>query len=209
MYLVLFIVFVAVLLVVYLALKSAQQQNLIKPTDLSFLPSQFVVVDVETTGLDPHKHQIIEIGAIKVNRDSNNHVTFQALVKCNGKLPRKISEMTGITADMLEKDGGPLDTAIAEFLEFAGDLRLVAFNAPFDLAFLSKAASQIEKRIENPISDALDMARRAWPGRKSYRLVHLARDGGLSTDGMHRSLNDCRLTVTVYCAAAAKLRALE
>ena len=177
--------------------------------DLSVLPPQFVVVDVETTGLDSKKHQIIEIGAVKVNRDSDHHSTFQVLVKLNDKLPRKIAEMTGITTEMLEREGESLEVAIAEFLEFAGNLRLVAFNAPFDLAFLSRAAAQIEKRVENPVSDALDMARRAWPGRRSYRLADLSRDKGLVTKGNHRTLKDCQLTMTVYCAAASKLKSIH
>jgi DNA polymerase III epsilon subunit family exonuclease len=177
--------------------------------DLSVLPAQFVVVDVETTGLDSDKHQIIEIGAVKVNRDSDHHTTFQVLVKPNGKLPRKIAEMTGITTEMLEREGESLEVAIAGFLEFVGNLRLVAFNAPFDLAFLSRAAGQIEKRIENPVSDALDMARRAWPGRRSYRLVDLSRAGSLATKGNHRTLKDCQLTITVYCAAASKLKSVH
>jgi DNA polymerase III subunit epsilon len=177
--------------------------------DLSVLPPQFVVVDVETTGLDSKKHQIIEIGAVKVNRDSDHHTTFQVFVKLNDKLPRKIAEMTGITTEMLEREGESLEVAIAEFLEFAGNLRLVAFNAPFDLAFLSRAAAQIEKRVENPVSDALDMARRAWPGRRSYRLADLSRGGGLATKGNHRTLKDCQLTMTVYCAAASKLKSIH
>jgi DNA polymerase III epsilon subunit family exonuclease len=177
--------------------------------DLSVLPAQFVVVDVETTGLDSKKHQIIEIGAVKVNWDSDHHTTFQVLVKLNDKLPRNIAEMTGITAEMLEREGESLEVAIAAFLEFAGNLRLVAFNAPFDLAFLSRAAAQIEKRVENPVSDALDMARRAWPGRRSYRLADLSRGGGLATKGNHRTLKDCQLTMTVYCAAASKLKSIH
>lgn len=180
-----------------------------KTVDVSILPQQFVVLDVETTGLDPDKHKIIEIGAIKVNRDSIHHEAFQALVKIDGKLPKKITEITGITAGMLEKDGQPLESVIRDFLQFVGDLRLVAFNAPFDLAFLSAAASQFNLEINNPVSCALDMSRRAWPGLKSYKLESLIKIGGLSTQGNHRALKDCELTTTVYMGAAAKLRSVK
>jgi DNA polymerase-3 subunit epsilon len=73
-----------------------------KKIDLSILPEQFVVVDFETTGLDADKHEIIEIGAVRVNRDSNMHKTFSALIKPKNKVPKKIAEMTGITNEMLE-----------------------------------------------------------------------------------------------------------
>lgn len=208
MLILLVVFFVILVLVIYAAARSSYQPEL-KPANLSHLPPQFVIVDVETTGLSPEWHQIIEIGAIKVNRDSDNHTTFQTLVKCKGRVPKKITAMTGITAEMLEQDGLPLADAMKQFLDFAGNLRLVAYNAPFDLAFLSNAAKAINREIENPVSDALTMARRAWPRRRSYRLVHLAEDGGLSTDGAHRSLNDCRLTLTVYCAASVKLGRLD
>lgn len=180
-----------------------------KPVDVSFLPQQFIVVDVETTGLDPEKHRIIEIGAIKVNRNSINHDTFQALIKIDGILPQKITEITGITAEMLAKDGQSIESAMSEFIQFAGNLRLVAFNAPFDLGFLSNAARQLDIKIENPVSCALNMSRRAWPGLKNYKLETLAGIGGLSTQGNHRALKDCELTATVYMSAAAKLSSVK
>jgi DNA polymerase III epsilon subunit-like protein len=71
------------------------------------IPPQFVVVDIETTGLDPDKHQILEIAAVKVNRDSNHHTTLRGLVKIEGKVPKKITEITGITTEMLEQEGEP------------------------------------------------------------------------------------------------------
>ena len=180
-----------------------------KPIDLSILPERFVVFDLETTGLDSAKHEIIEIGAVRVNRDSDAHETFQALVKPKRKVSKKITEITNITQEMLDKDGQSLSSAIAEFISFAGDHRLVSFNAEFDMAFLHNAASQSGLTIGNRTSCALKMARRAWPGRRSYRLVDLAKDGGLSITGAHRALHDCRLTMTVYASAASKLRSIS
>jgi DNA polymerase-3 subunit epsilon len=177
--------------------------------DISFLPKQFIVYDLETTGLNPDKHEIIEIGAVKVNVDSNIHDTFTILVQCKKKLPKRISEITGITSEMLETQGESLEIAINEFLKFVGDLRMVAFNAPFDHNFLLNAASRFGITLDNPVSCALDMARRAWPGLRSYRLGTLAAMGGLDTKGTHRALKDCELTITVYCAAANKLGCIE
>jgi DNA polymerase III epsilon subunit family exonuclease len=200
------IIFIIVIVAAYLVYRVMPK---LKPIDVSILPQQFIVIDVETKGLDPDTHKIIEIGAIKVNRDSIHHEAFQALVKIDGKLPKRISEITGITADMLDKDGQLLESTIKEFLQFIGEHRLVAYNAPFDLAFLSAAACQFNMKIENPVSCALDMSRRAWPRLKSYKLETLSKTGGLTTQGNHRTLKDCELTTTVYMSAAAKLKSVE
>lgn len=179
-----------------------------KQPDLSVLPERFVVFDLETTGLKPELHEIIEIGAIRVNRDSEQHDTFQALVRPSKKVPKKITEITGITQDMIEKEGEPLASALPQFIEFIGQLPLVAFNSDFDMAFLSSAITKVlpDAKIDNPVSCALKMARRAWPGRKSYGLADLAKDGELSADGTHRALGDCKRALIVYTAAASKLR---
>ena len=179
-----------------------------RPTKVSLasIPERFVVFDLETTGLNAQKHEIIEIGAIRVNRDSAHHETFQSLVKPSKKVPAKITQITGITQAMVDAEGEPLDIAIQEFFSFIGELPLVAFNAEFDMAFLRAAAQQNSITIRNPVSCALKMARRAWPGRNSYRLTNLAKDGNLSLEGTHRALGDCKRTLTVYVAAASILR---
>lgn len=171
------------------------------------LPEKFVVVDIETTGLDSTKHEIIEIGAVMVNRDSTMHDTFSSLVKPEKKLSKRITEITGITNEMLEREGEKLNDVMSKFLHFVGNSRLVFFNAPFDHAFISNAAIKMGVQINNPVSCALDMSRRAWPGLKSYKLSYLAKS--LDTTGTHRALKDCELTVTVYCAAANILRRVD
>jgi DNA polymerase III epsilon subunit family exonuclease len=177
---------------------------------LSHLPEQFVVFDLETTGLQPDRHEIIEIGAILVNRDSINHTTFQGLVKPSKRLPAKIVQLTGITQAMIDVDGEALDVVLPQFLEFVGDRRLVSFNSDFDMAFLRKAVARVnpELKLGNGVSCALKMARLAWPGRKSYRLAQLAADGGLPAAGTHRALDDCKRALIVYTAAASKLRSI-
>ena len=186
----------------------AQSKQKSVPVDISHLPDRFVVFDLETTGLDSAKHQIIEIGAIRVNRTSDKHETYQSLVLAKRKLPKKIVELTGITDELLRSEGVPLEQALREFADFAGDLRLVSFNTDFDLPFLRNAASQHGLEFRNPTSCALKMARKAWPKRQSFRLMDLARDGNLSMSNQHRALGDCERALHVYIAAASKLRAV-
>ena len=181
-----------------------------KPSvDVSHLPKQFVVFDLETTGLNPYKNEIIEIGAIRVNRDSVNHDTFQRLVKPSQKVPKKITELTGITQSMIDSDAKELEASLLEFISFVGELRLVSFNAKFDMSFLENAANKYSLEISNSVSCALEMARRAWPGRDSYKLADLARDGNLDDDDTHRALGDCHRALIIYTAAAAQLRTIE
>lgn len=176
-----------------------------KKVNLAVLPERFIVLDIETTGLHVAHHEIIEIGAIRVNRDSAIHESFQTLVRPTTPLPKKIIEITGITQSMVDTDGVSLETALTEFLEFIGDLPLVTFNAEFDMAFLQKAASDQGTAIRNKASCALKMSRRAWPGLKAYRLQYLAEKAGLATDETHRALADCQLTLIIFGAAGSKL----
>lgn len=177
------------------------------PTD--HLPETFIVLDLETTGLDFNQHEIIEIAAIRYRKGSTNHQTIQALVKPLKKVPKKITEITGITQEMLEAKGEPLADAMREFMAYVGNDRLVTFNAEFDMAFLHAATAQLGlPKLNNPVSCALKMARRAWPKRKSFRLSDLAFDGQFASGTAHRALEDARCALIVYSAAVAELRAV-
>lgn len=203
------IVILVMLAAFYLLKGTLSGANNGEPNSIStiHLPDRFVVFDLETTGLDANKHEIIEIGAIRVSKESINHESFQTLVKANKKVPKRIIELTGISQEMLDRDGEPLDQALREFSEFVGDLRLVSFNAEFDMAFLNAALATCgHSNFGNPVSCALKMARRAWPNRKSYRLADIAKDGNLDASDSHRALGDCKRALAVYCTAASILQ---
>jgi DNA polymerase III epsilon subunit family exonuclease len=169
------------------------------------VPKQFVVVDLETTGLNAKTGDIVEIMALRVNRGSGRHKFFHAYVKPRRKISKMVARVIGITQDQIEAKGRPLDSVLRQFLKFAGEHRLVMFNADFDIAFLSDAASRNRAKIENPVSCALKMARRAWPGRRTYDLEGLAKPKGGFLDGLHHARRTCWLTASVYAAAASKL----
>ena len=184
----------------------SRSNNKLAPADRSVLPEHFIVYDLETTGLNPARHEIIEIGAIRVHRDGESHETFQTFVRPTRRVPNRIVELTGITSDMVKSDGVPIAEALSDFRSFVGDLPLVAYNAAFDDAFLLAACKlTATNKFENESCCALKLARRAWPGRKSFRLADLARDGNLSAEGTHRALGDCRRTMIVYAAAAREV----
>lgn len=174
-------------------------------TPRACIPSQFVVFDLETTGLSPRLHEIIEIGAIRVTMKASTHKTLQMLVKPLRPIPRNITRLTGISQAMVDSEGVTLGEAITSFVGFIGDLPLVAYNAGFDMSFLEQSAMRCNVIIRNPSTCALKMARQAWPGRESYRLADLSADAGLSCEDLHRSLADCKRTMVAYVAAGNKL----
>jgi DNA polymerase III subunit epsilon len=169
------------------------------------LPEIFVVLDLETTGLDAYRNEIIEIGAIRLSSEVEVLGSFQSLVKPSKPLPRNITSLIGISQEMVDRDGATLEIALAQFLTFIGDLPLVAFNAQFDMAFLASAAKRCGITINNNYSCALQAARRAWPGRQSYKLSDLAKAADLPLDDTHRSLGDCKRTAIIYAAAISKI----
>jgi len=121
----------------------------------------------------------------------------------------KITEITGITQQMLDANGEPLVDIMRDLMAFIGNDRLVTFNAEFDMAFLHAATTKLGlPRLKNPVSCALEMARRAWPKRKSFRLSDLASDGQFASGSAHRALEDARCALIVYSASVVELRAI-
>jgi DNA polymerase III epsilon subunit family exonuclease len=169
------------------------------------LPRHFVVLDLETTGLDSNRDEIIEFGAIKVTLDSDSHFRFQTLVKPEKRIPKKITEITGITQKMVDEEGVELKIALLQFLDFIEDLPLVTYNAEFDMGFLYSAARKHGVAIQNHYTCALKKARRAWPGLPSYRLVELAKLGKLPDNDTHRAVGDCTRALLVFTAATSAL----
>ncbi|MGO8709757.1 MAG: exonuclease domain-containing protein [Terracidiphilus sp.] len=170
----------------------------------SALPSEFVVLDLETTGLDPVIDEIIEIGAIRAGSGTAGRTSFQSLVKPSCRVPRNITEMTGISQAMVEIEGRQLSAVLTDFVGFIEDLPLVTFNAAFDMGFLQSAVGRCGMSVNNRYTCALQMARRAWPGLPSHRLVDLARVRNLPADDTHRALGDCTRALLIFEAAVTE-----
>jgi DNA polymerase III epsilon subunit-like protein len=120
-------------------------------------------------------------------------------------VPKKITQITGITQAMVDSDGLPLSDVLVQFKEFIGDLPIVTFNAAFDMGFIWRAAKKHGVPIENRYACALKMARRAYPDLPSHRLADLAKMGNLSDDNTHRALGDCKRTVPVFMSSVMKI----
>jgi DNA polymerase III epsilon subunit family exonuclease len=173
------------------------------------VPPQYVVFDLETTGLTAARHEIIEIGAILVDRDARTKHIFQTLVIPTKRIPPRITEINGITQAMVNESGLSLDCAMNEFLAFTGDLPLIAYNASFDMGFLCSAAEKCNLPVRNQYTCAMKMARRAWPTLENHRLGTVSDALNFPSDdedeGTHRAVGDCRRTVHIYQSAAEAL----
>ena len=155
--------------------------------NLYSLPTSFVAVDTETTGLDFDLCNIIEIGAVKVD---NGEIidSFKSLIKVDEKLPPFIVHLTGITDEMLA--GAPtLNKVVSDFDAFVGDSILLAHNASFDMNFLYTAYERaLGKPLRNDYVDTLRVARRALPQLQHRTLPDLCEVFEVVNEGEHRAL---------------------
>ena len=151
----------------------------------------YVVFDLETTGLSPMTDAIIEISAVKVRKGTVTD-QFSTLVNPNRHSPAAASQVNGIT-DKMVADAPPLKEVLEQFLAFIGDEVLVGHNIhSFDMKFLNRAMEELYQRdLGNDYIDTLYMARRCLKELSHHRLTDLAAYFHISTEGAHRALNDC------------------
>lgn len=149
----------------------------------------FVAFDLETTGTDPRRDRVIEVGAV---RFEGGLVTgkFSALVNPGCPIPSKISRLTGINDSDVAGCPG-IHEVMPGFLAFCGDLPLVAHNAPFDVGFLENLAFTGIKPC-GPVLDTLELSRIVLPLQRSYSLSDLSGTLGVPLERSHRAEDDAR-----------------
>jgi DNA polymerase-3 subunit epsilon len=159
--------------------------------------AQWVVFDLETTGLSPSSSRICEIGAQRV-RELELDDTFETFVNPYVPLPAAIQALTGISPGDL-RSAPALELAVRRFLTFAGDAVLVAHNARFDMAFLDRAVQGLTgRRVALPVVDTVWLARRLLAGRvRKVGLASLANLFGTSAEPCHRALPDAQATAEI------------
>lgn len=160
-------------------------------------PEKYVVVDIETTGLND-EDQIIEIGAVLVVNGKINS-KFSVLIQCSNPIPDEISRLTGITSNDLEKNGISLEKALRQFLDFCGDDILVGHNIDFDMRFLQISCKNNGfSIIKNRIVDTMKLARKKIRFISRYSLSAVAAHFGIENEVKHRALDDCLLTYRIF-----------
>ena len=161
------------------------------------LPNDYVVVDLETTGLDYEYDSIIELSAIRY-RNGQEVAQYNQLVDPGFGIPQFITDLTGISNEMLS--GCPrIEDLIGDFAAFLAGDPILGHNIIFDMHFLAVAYDQyLSRNIDNPCIDTVRIARKVLPQLKHHRLCDLAEFYGISYAGAHRASVDCEITNSCY-----------
>ncbi|MDY3303983.1 MAG: PolC-type DNA polymerase III [Clostridia bacterium] len=160
------------------------------------LNSEFVVFDIETTGLSAEKDTIIEIGAVKIK---NKKIVdkFETFVDPERAIPEKITEITSIKDE--DVTGAPkLKDALASFFEFAKGSVLVAHNAGFDTSFIKNGAKQYGFEYNFACADTLELSRSLVQGLKNYKLDTLTKHFEVLLEHHHRACDDAQATGEIF-----------
>lgn len=171
------------------------------------MDNEYIVLDIETTGLSFRTEKITEIGAVKV-KDGEIVDTFECFVNPEVPIPQKIVEITHITDDMV-KDAETIDKVMPKFLEFIGDLKLVAHNADFDVGFLKYNAENLGLKMDNEYIDTLKLSRQIYPEFKKHKLGIIAEKLGIKVENAHRALDDVKTLVQVFIKMLEKVNQEE
>lgn len=162
------------------------------------LEQPFVVFDLETTGLSPQTCEIIEIGAVRVERGKviDRYKTF---VKPIGDIPIEIQNLTGITPAMVG-DAPSEKEAVQNFMDWVGDQLLVAHNAHhFDMLFLRNAARRAGRNCDNGYIDTLPLVQALYPGLPNYKLDTVGKHLAIASFDHHRATDDARALAEIFC----------
>lgn len=197
-----------------------------KGKSLIALPSDYVVIDTETTGLDYDYCDIIEVSAVRFT-DGQQVEKFTSLVKpplrttyypCrnNGEgetvtryVDDYITDLTGITNEMLEAAPEPSEV-IPAFMDFIGNTILVGHNVNFDVNFLYDAAERVGgKLLTNDFIDTMRIARKLMPELEHHRLSDVAAACGVSAPNAHRAEADCLTTAACFEEMKQRILAAE
>lgn len=152
----------------------------------------FVIVDIETDGLDSDKNTIIEIGAVK--SESGKLSEFHNLINYDGILPKYIVSITGITTNMLRDKGKDAATVLRKFIDFIGDLDIIGYNVGFDIDFIDNALSKIGlEKLKNKRYDLMKFVKNEKLFLSNYKLQTVIREYGIGDEVPHRALLDAKL----------------
>ena len=166
----------------------------------------YVCIDLETTGLDPKRDKIIEIGAVRVEQGEVVE-EWETFVNPGQELPKRIVELTGICDEDLS-GAQPIREILPKLFAFLGENALLGHSILFDFSFLKKAAVNEKMSFEKQGIDTLKIARKYLKDLESRSLGALCRHYGIPHSA-HRALGDARATAALYRKLAAEFYGKE
>ncbi len=170
------------------------------------LPSEYVVIDTETTGLDFDFCDIIEVSALRY-ADGRCVGSYSSLVNPGCPVDSFITDLTGITNEMLEVAPGP-GKVMPALRDFIGHSVLIGHNVSFDVNFLYDAFERhCSDDLRNDHIDTLRIARKVFPELAHHRLSDVAAACSVPQPDAHRAEADCIVTAQCYEAMRARILA--
>ena len=155
-------------------------------------PEDYVVLDLETTGLSPASDEIIDIAAVRYISGAKVS-EFSTLVKPSIPIPQEITDITGITDDMVA-DAPDIDEALDGLSMFLNpDDLVVGHNVGFDVRFLAAAYSRIGEEFAPEIFDTCGVSRILYPELPKHRLIDLMKAFGIRESQSHTAYDDCEM----------------
>lgn len=159
--------------------------------------NEYIILDIETTGLSKYRHGITEIAAIRVK---NNKIVkeFHSLVNPQQRIPRFITRLTGIDEEMV-KDAPKINEVMPKLLDFLKSDIVIAHNASFDYGFISHNAElHTNTCLKNPKLCTRKLASRLLPDVGSKRLNNLCEHFQIVNDDAHRAMADVKATFELF-----------
>jgi DNA polymerase-3 subunit epsilon len=167
---------------------------------------EFAVVDVETTGLAPGRHRVIEVAAVRV-RNGEIGAHFQRLIQPGRPIPQFITRFTGISEAMVARSA-PAAKVLPQLRAFIGDRPIVGHNVGFDLSFLNFEVGTcgMTTTFAQEGVDTIALARRYLTGARRVRLEYVAAALHVPIHTRHRALPDALLTAHIFALLLARAR---
>lgn len=176
-----------------------------KGKSLISFPSDYSVIDIETTGLSTDYDYIIELSAVKYSKGIEKEY-FSSLVRPYDddgipvELNSFVEELTGIT-DSILSNAPSIKEILPDFLNFLGNDILIGHNINFDINFIyDNAQKHLNTALSNDFVDTMRISRLLYPDVSHHRLSDLSSRYNIDYSMSHRALSDCYITHDCFCA---------
>lgn len=157
----------------------------------------FTAFDTETTGLEPSLERVIEIGAIRF--DKNGIIArYNVLINPQRPILAQVTKINNIT-DAMVKNEAPFSGIVSDFISFIGKSILIAHNAPFDLSFINAEFARLSQaELQNRCIDTIPFAKTEFPQAGKYSLQFLAQYFHIDVKNAHRAEDDARVCMEIF-----------